>query len=424
LLFAGVACREKESDVAPPTPDTTDGKADETSGDEVPANGTPVELIDYPFSGKIAIVTDDMHHHVSTYWAAYYLVQRLGSDKIIHRTWPYDFVQDSEEMIRILLEIAEDPEVKALVINRAVVGTYAAVDALLELRDDIFIVYCNTPEFRTGVESKAHLHIDTNNELRGEAIIATAKAMGAEVFVHCSFPRHLAMTTFAARRNLMMAACEREGILFVDLSVPDPTGPDGLPTTSMYFFDISEDYSKLEAEHGKSIALFATSCVMQAPLQRYIIQVGAIYPEPCCPSPYHAFPVVLEVMDRIFDGSGMGVDADGEPQDKGRLRPVSDVVGDIRESIAARGATGRLATWPVPEEMMYTYAGMVYSTKWINGEVPRERGIIDYAAFKEICETYIYESTGEHLGVELNPLSISGRSYNNFLLVLPDSIVF
>jgi len=31
---------------------------------------------------------------------------------------------------------------------------------------------------------------------------------------------------------------------------------------------------------------------------------------------------------------------------------------------------------------------------------------------------------GEHFSVEVNPLSLTGRTYNNFLMLLPDSIVF
>jgi len=65
-----------------------------------------------------------------------------------------------------------------------------------------------------------------------------------------------------------------------------------------------------------------------------------------------------------------------------------------------------------------------YAIKWINGEVPQEKGIVDYGVIAELCEAYIYENTGERLGVELNPLSVNGRVYNNYLMVLPDSIVF
>jgi len=92
--------------------------------------------------------------------------------------------------------------------------------------------------------------------------------------------------------------------------------------------------------------------------------------------------------------------------------------------VAARGATGRLATWPAETSLMYMAVGTEYAIKWINGEAPQESGVVDYDLFARLCEDYTEEVSGERLGVEINPLSINGRVYDNFLLVLPESIVF
>jgi len=114
----------------------------------------------------------------------------------------------------------------------------------------------------------------------------------------------------------------------------------------------------------------------------------------------------------------------GELVDVGRTRPVNEVIDEVRSIVAARGATGRLATWPGSMILTYTAVATEYAIKWINGEVPQEKGVVDYGVIAELCEAYIYENTGEHLSVELNPLSVNGRVYDNFLMVLPDSIVF
>jgi len=400
------------SDTADPTPEPSS-----------PAPEPSEEANDYPFPGKIAIITNHPDYGTEEYWSAQYLVNKYGSEKIVHKTWPSNFVQEGDPYYVTIPYwiIHEDPDIRAIIINRADIGTNFTVDRIMGYRDNLLFVYCNPAENPADVATRAHLILNTNDALRGETIITTAKAMGAEVFVHYSFPRHLGMRTIAARREVMMANCERMGILFVDIHAPDPTGPGGAQETQQF---ILEDVPRQIAEYGTNTAFFGTNCSMQAPLQRMVAVHGAIYPEPCCPSPYHFFPGTFNVIDRFFDGSVMGVDADRNPVDKGRLRPVSDFVGEIRRNIAARGATGRLATWPVPVSMLSTVIGTEYAIKWINGEVPRERGIIDYAAIEEICEAYIYETTGEHLGVELNPFSMSGRSYHNYVLILPDSIVF
>jgi len=164
---------------------------------------------------------------------------------------------------------------------------------------------------------------------------------------------------------------------------------------------------------------------MQIPLIIKVIDEGAIYPEPCCPSPYHGFGAALGIDVKVFDGSNMVIYDDWDTGvDEGRLITLYEFFQEIRSVVAARGATGRLANWPAPTSMMFTDVAAEYAIKWINGEVPQEKGVVDYGVFAELCEAYLYENTGEHLGVELNPLSVTGCTYDNYVMLLLDSIVF
>ena len=214
----------------------------------------------------------------------------------------------------------------------------------------------------------------------------------------------------------------KAGGRFVDLVAPDPTGDIGIPGAQQF---IMEDVPRQVAKYGKNTAFFSTTCALQIPLIIKVIDEGAIYPEPCCPSPFHGFGAALGIDSKIFDGSNMVFNDDWDiEEDEGRLATLYEFFREIRSVVAARGATGRLANWPVPMSMMFTSVAFEYAIKWINGEVPQEKGIVDYGVFAELCEAYIYENTGERLGVELNPLSLTGRTYNSFLMVLLDSIVF
>ena len=47
-------------------------------------------------------------------------------------------------------------------------------------------------------------------------------------------------------------------------------------------------------KYGKETAFFTTNCGMQPSLQAAVLdEPNAYYPQPCCPSPYHAFPATL-----------------------------------------------------------------------------------------------------------------------------------
>ena len=83
------------------------------------------------FPGRIAIVTDALSHwreypsrraeSEDRYRSAEAIVKRYGSDRVIHKTWSTEFGGvDDEMMTRILTELAEDPEIVAIIINAAI----------------------------------------------------------------------------------------------------------------------------------------------------------------------------------------------------------------------------------------------------------------------------------------------------------------
>jgi len=425
LAFALVACgttpapdsggtASAGTETAAPTAAPTQAPATTDPGDSTPA--APAEH----FPGKIAIVTNDVTQNEEEYRSAEALQVKYGSDKIIHRVWPVRFSEEGEQMITILQSIAADPDVKAVIINQAVINSNAAVDKLKEVRPEVFVVYSHPAENPPDVVRRANLSLNTNDPLRGETIIMTAKAMGAKVFAHYSFPRHMAVPTLSMRRDIMRETCEREGIQFVDLTAPDPMSDVGIPGAQQF---ILEDVPKQVAELGKDTAFFSTNCAMQIPLVIKVVDEGAMYPEPCCPSPYHAFPSALGIADKIFDGTDMMVNEDGDTVDAGRLRSVSEIVDEIRSVLASRGATGRLGTWPAPTSMMFTVVGFEYAAAWLRGEAPQD-GTIDTDLIIKLCGDYTEEVTGQRLGIELNPLSLNGRVYPTYIMGILDSLVF
>lgn len=112
------------------------------------------------FEGKIAIVTNTLSQNEEEYRSAEEMVNRYGDKKIMHVLWPDNFMTEQEQMISTVAKIGSDPDVKALIINQAVPGTNAAVDKLLETRDDMFIVYCTPQENPPDVAQRADLILD------------------------------------------------------------------------------------------------------------------------------------------------------------------------------------------------------------------------------------------------------------------------
>jgi len=362
---------------------------------------------------KIAIVTNEITGSEEEFRSAEALVRKWGEGRIVHRVWPMQFAQEGEMMISIMQEIAADPEIRAVIINQAVVNTNAAVDALLAMRDDIFIVYASAAEDPSEVAMSADLILNLNEPMRGEAIAMQALAMGAENIVHISFPRHMGVLRFALRRDNMRIAAEREGINFVEIFAPDPMGDGGVPATQLY---INQEIPRQVEMLGQNTVFFGTNCVMMVPMISQVMETGAMFIEPCCLSPYHGYPTVMRLEAFIPTGE---VDDCGE--EIMRMVTLHDLIDLTRVAVAEAGMTGRIAIVPIPPSMLWTAMGTLYAMRWINGEV--DKYTIDLDALAEIGREIVLEEMGEDAGVILEMLSIDGHVYPNFLLTLIESVI-
>ena len=347
------------------------------------------------FSGKIAVVTDTITINEDDFHSPEQLITKYGSEKIIHKTWPENFLAEQDKMINILEELAKDTDIKILIINQAVPGTNAAVDKLKKIRNDIFIVYCKTNEATIDAATRANLVFSLNELNMGQAMVKQAKKQGAKSFVHYSFPRHMKKAILNSRLKKIQATCLAESIQFIDATAPDPAGEAGISNAQAFLLD---DVPKLVAKYGKDTAFFGTTCTFQAPLIKAVLENHAIYPQPCCPSPYHGFPEAL------------GIKKEGSRPD------LHCLIGDICRIVEEKNMTDRLSSWPVSASTMFTSAGAEYAIMRLNGTV-LEAGI-DSQALMDCMNKYVENAIGEQSCVLMNSLVEDGITYDNIKLVL------
>lgn len=342
-------------------------------------------------TGKVAIVTNTVSQNEEEYRSAEQMVAKYG-DRIVHVTWPDNFMAEQEQMVSIVAKLAADPDIKAVIINQAVPGTNAAIDRLLETRDDVFIVYATTQENPPDVAARANLVLMPNELEMGNTVPEQAKKLGAKTFVHYSFPRHMSQPLLSGRREIMKVKCAELGLEFVDATAPDPTGDLGLPGAQQF---ILEDVPKMVEKYGPDTAFFSTNCAMQIPLIKAVVDTKAIYPQPCCPSPYHGFPAAL------------GIQSDLSKTDN-----LQYVIDETRKIVKDKGVEGRLSTWPAPNAMAYTVVGTEYAMQIMDGKASKDT--IDKALVEKLFADY----TG--VSVTTVPYSEAGKEYPNFLFNLMD----
>lgn len=347
-------------------------------------------------SYKIGIMTGTVSQGEEEYRAAEKMKEKYG-DQIILQTYPDNFMKEQETTIANVMSMASDPDVKAIIVVQAIPGTSAAIDKVREMRDDILFIAGVPGEDPDMIASKADVVFQADELGMGTSIIEQAEKMGAKNFVHYSFPRHMSYQLLAMRRDIFRETCEAKGINFIDATAPDPTGDAGVPGAQQF---ILEDVPRKVKELGPETAFFSTNCSMQEPLIKSVLEQGALYPQQCCPSPYHGYPGAL------------GIEI---PDDK--KGDVDYVVEQISAKIAEKGGTGKFSTWPVPVNMLFVEGGVEYARAYVEGEITEK---VDEAKLEEIFT----ELAGNPIDLTTFTNESTGNEFKNFFMFLSDYITF
>lgn len=337
---------------------------------------------------KIGVITGTSSQNEEEFIGGRELVEKYGEDRVIHKTYPDNFTKEQETTITLAMDMASDPKVKAIIFCQAVPGTAAAFEAVRESREDILLIAALPQEDPAMMSDRSDIVIDSDNLKRGETIMQLAHDMGAKKFIHYSFPRHMSIELLAQRRDIFKQKADELGIEFLEVAAPDPMGEGGIPASQQF---ILEDVPRQIAQHGKDTALFSTNCAMQEPLIKKVLDEGAIFPEQCCPSPYHGYPGAL------------GIEI---PDDK--IGDVDFILDEIKKKVAEAGNSGRMATWKVPAAIALIRACGAYAVEFAEGKVERQ----DMDHFVEL------------LRKEAGQIQVQTYKSDNYLLFVGESIVF
>ena len=346
---------------------------------------------------KIGIMTGTVAQGEEEYQAAQMLKKKYGNI-IEHITYPDNFVKEQETTISNMMQLASDPDIKAIIMCISITGATAAFEKVKEERPDILLISGNTVEDADILSNIVDILIHPDEVNMGYTIPQQAKNMGAENLVHYSFPRHMSSPLYKERFNIMKNECKNLGINFIEETCPDPMGDLGISGAQMF---ILEDIPKKVKKYGKNTAFFNTNCSMQEPLIKSSLENGAIVAQQCCPSPYHGYPGAL----------GISVDEENSGD-------IEYIINEIRKKVANKNGTGRFSTWETPVNMTIIEASVDYAIKYCKGET---NGKNDYEALKKSFDTI----TGvDKVKISNYKSLISGDMINNVYMILENYINF
>jgi hypothetical protein len=238
LIFA--ACTKKEA------------AAPAASGGKAAAPAAPAYHIGM-VTGTVSQSEDDLR-------GAEEMIKRYGKATeggiIQHVTYPDSFMDQMETTITQITSLADDPLMKAIVVNQAIPGTAEAFKRIKEKRPDILLFAGEPHEDPLVIQSAATLAVSADFISRGYTIVWAAKQLGADTFVHISFPRHMSYESLGLRRQIMEQACKDLGLKFVFVTAPDPTSDVGVAGAQQYILEQTPEWIQT---YGKNTAFFCTN---------------------------------------------------------------------------------------------------------------------------------------------------------------------
>jgi len=286
-----------------------------------------VVLADAPF--HIGLVTASVSQAEDAYRGAERLVEEYGriSDggMFDHLTLPDNFAAEMETTINQIVSFAEDPLMKAIVLEPGMDGTVEAFRRVRALRPDILLLAGEPAEDPLMLAETADLSIYADLISRGYTTAVEAKKMGADTLVYIAFPRAISIELIGRHRDITAAACEDLGLTFINVGAPDPASDVGVAGAQQF---ILEKVPAWIEQYGIKAAFFAPIQGHQEPLIRRVLEGGAIYLEPVAASPTMGYPGALGIS---FEESEKG--------------DWPKILGKVEEAVIARGGNGRMATW-------------------------------------------------------------------------------
>ena len=345
LSLAACAGKTTQQTPAPSTTDTADTSADNSSD----AAETPTEETPAASDGAvhIGIVTGSVSQSEDDRRGAEAFQAEYGEDMVKLAIYPDNFTEELETTIQTIVNMSDDPDMKAIIVNQAIPGTTEAFRQIKERRPDIICIAGESHEDLPEIGSAADLVTNNDFVARGYLIIRTAHELGCDTFVHISFPRHMSYETMSRRVAIMQAACDEFGMEFVLETAPDPTSDVGVPGAQAY---ILEKVPEWVEKYGQKAAYFCTNDAHTEPLLKSLLEYGGYFIEADLPSPLMGYPGAL------------GLDLTEEAGD------FDKILAKVEEAVCEKGGAGRFGTWAYSYGYTVSAGLAQHALNVINGE--------------------------------------------------------
>ena len=236
LALGLMACASSANTETTTQPAETTAPAEETKTEETKTEeAAPAEetaSTEETGNVHIGIVTGSVSQSEDDRRGAEAFQAMYGADMVKLAIYPDNFTEELETTIQTIVNLSDDPDMKAIIVNQGVPGTTEAFRQIKERRPDIICIAGESHEDLPEIGSAADLVCNNDFVARGYLIIRTAHELGCDTFVHISFPRHLAYEKYGekaayfctndAHTEPLLKQLLEYGGYFIEADLPSP----------------------------------------------------------------------------------------------------------------------------------------------------------------------------------------------------------
>ncbi len=367
---------------------TGSGETEEKTGDKGETQEQAPEEDDTD-DFRIGIVTGSFSQSEDDRRGAEAFQEKYGEDRVTLAIYPDNFTEEFEVTVQTIVNLSEDPKMKAIIVNQAVDGTVEAFRRIKETRPDILCIAGEPYEDFADIEEVADFVVCSDFVGRGYLMIHTAHELGCDTFVHISFPRHLSYETVSRLVAIMRAACGEFDMKFEMEEAPDPTTEVGVPGAQFF---ITEHVPEWVEKYGPNSAYFCTNDAHTEPLIKALMEHGGYFIEADLPSPLMGYPGALDL------------DLSNEEGD------FEKILDKVEKAVVEKGGAGRFGTWTYS----YGYACSAGLAEHARNVILGESDLTD---INDLSKAYrVFSPKAEWNGSQYTEAKTGARSDKIFLI--------
>lgn len=339
---------------------------------------------------RIGIVTESAEQSSDDRLGAEAFLAKYGEDRVTLAQLPVNFTEERETVIQTITALADDPLIRAVVVNQAVPGTAEAFERIHQARPEVLCLAGEPHENLSVISSAASLVCAADFVSRGYLMVRTAHELGCDNFVHISFPRHMQGGSASRRVAIMQQACLDMGMRFYYETAPDPLEV-GKEAAQAYIWNEVPEWI---ADYGVKTAFFCTNDAHTEPLIEQLLTLGGYFVEADLPSPLLGYPGALGL----------------------ELTAGDNALEAVEAAIVKQGGVGRFGTWK------YSY-GATLSAGMAQHAMNVIDGVSQLKSMEDVAKALADFSPEADWNGAVYTDAQTGESISNLMLVYQDTYI-